>query len=354
MIPLSFKNMRVFWKTISVCFSGTVLIEVIQLITKRGIFAIDDILHNTSGAIIGYGLSCFIITIATLKSFKINKKIIVSLSPLFGTIIAFSCIFAIYKLQEFGINTQTYINKIDMKNVSLTCEKELSNDYLQAMVYTTTGMASTKEIKSFAHSFFLNLGAIIDESSTEIYNNRVAYFYAKSSGNETMHLGIDYLAMTYNYELIPSKEESINTVNISEHGIIEKLAEFNIEIPENALFILQDNDTFRIDIVPKIDGSMNLWGWLECTFYDNGMMKSISNHIVKCHAVRMVDIISEQEAFECIKKGMFRYDLPVSNNSINIASVELTYCMDTKGFLIPVYSFSLSDGRKQNIIIPTI
>ena len=31
-------------------------LEVFQLITKRGYFEIDDLIHNTLGVVIGYGL----------------------------------------------------------------------------------------------------------------------------------------------------------------------------------------------------------------------------------------------------------------------------------------------------------
>ena len=46
-------------KTITVLCIGfmlSVAIEVIQLVTRRGIFNIDDVIHNTIGCLIGYGL----------------------------------------------------------------------------------------------------------------------------------------------------------------------------------------------------------------------------------------------------------------------------------------------------------
>ena len=44
------------WKGILITATLSVVIEVIQLITHLGLFEIDDILHNTAGAVIGVAL----------------------------------------------------------------------------------------------------------------------------------------------------------------------------------------------------------------------------------------------------------------------------------------------------------
>lgn len=42
--------------TIASAAGISLLIELLQLVTKRGLFEFDDIIHNTLGAIIGYGV----------------------------------------------------------------------------------------------------------------------------------------------------------------------------------------------------------------------------------------------------------------------------------------------------------
>ena len=54
---------RIGWKTLFLGFLFSVLIELIQLITHRGLFEFDDIFHNTIGAGIGL-LVNYIIKIA--------------------------------------------------------------------------------------------------------------------------------------------------------------------------------------------------------------------------------------------------------------------------------------------------
>lgn len=41
------------WLSILLCAAGSAAIEVIQLVTHRGLFEFDDIFHNTLGAVIG-------------------------------------------------------------------------------------------------------------------------------------------------------------------------------------------------------------------------------------------------------------------------------------------------------------
>lgn len=43
-------------KAVGLCCGISVTIELLQLITKRGVCNIDDVIHNTLGCIIGYGL----------------------------------------------------------------------------------------------------------------------------------------------------------------------------------------------------------------------------------------------------------------------------------------------------------
>ena len=44
---------RWIWMTVFVCVLLSAGIEIVQLITHRGLFEFDDIIHNTLGALIG-------------------------------------------------------------------------------------------------------------------------------------------------------------------------------------------------------------------------------------------------------------------------------------------------------------
>ena len=55
------------WKIVPIAAGISLCVELIQLLTKTGLFEIDDILHNTFGAAIGFGL--FLV----VKRIKVRK-----------------------------------------------------------------------------------------------------------------------------------------------------------------------------------------------------------------------------------------------------------------------------------------
>lgn len=54
--PLSFAKINRCWKVLLLGFLFSLLIETVQLITRLGWFDASDLLHNTLGAVIGYGI----------------------------------------------------------------------------------------------------------------------------------------------------------------------------------------------------------------------------------------------------------------------------------------------------------
>ena len=56
-IPIGFLlGIKVGWKGIPIAALFSLIIELIQLVTRRGLFEFDDIIHNTLGAVIGFGI----------------------------------------------------------------------------------------------------------------------------------------------------------------------------------------------------------------------------------------------------------------------------------------------------------
>lgn len=53
-LPIISKHCRIFWFTLLYSFELSLLVELIQLVTKVGSFDVDDILLNTLGGVIGY------------------------------------------------------------------------------------------------------------------------------------------------------------------------------------------------------------------------------------------------------------------------------------------------------------
>lgn len=55
-LPVLKRNMRSFWKILLLSFEFTAVIEVTQLITRVGSFDVDDMILNTLGGVLGYGI----------------------------------------------------------------------------------------------------------------------------------------------------------------------------------------------------------------------------------------------------------------------------------------------------------
>ena len=68
LLPLLFKKCQCFYITYLAGFFLTLFIEILQLITKRGIFELDDILNNTLGCAIGYGIIMIFISLFKRKT----------------------------------------------------------------------------------------------------------------------------------------------------------------------------------------------------------------------------------------------------------------------------------------------
>lgn len=58
-IPLLQHKQRHIWRIIILSFDFSLLVELLQLVSKRGSFDVDDLILNTIGGAIGYG--CFVL-----------------------------------------------------------------------------------------------------------------------------------------------------------------------------------------------------------------------------------------------------------------------------------------------------
>ena len=68
LLPMAWKKGRGWWKTILIGFGTSLAIEVLQLVSGRGVFQTDDIITNTMGAFVGYFV--FVVLNAFVSVFK--------------------------------------------------------------------------------------------------------------------------------------------------------------------------------------------------------------------------------------------------------------------------------------------
>lgn len=95
-LPLLFKKCEKFYITYFLGLCMTISIEVLQLISKRGIFEIDDIINNTLGCMIGYGIIMIFLLFSKRNKKSLENKVLIIVCyqiPVIITIISFSAIF---------------------------------------------------------------------------------------------------------------------------------------------------------------------------------------------------------------------------------------------------------------------
>lgn len=78
LLPLCFDQMRVWWQTILFGFMCSLVIEMIQLVFRLGLFEFDDIFNNTLGTLLGYGIFIFLMKLFRKEWQKNSTGIILS------------------------------------------------------------------------------------------------------------------------------------------------------------------------------------------------------------------------------------------------------------------------------------
>lgn len=69
LLGMCFRNFN-WWKVLMIGGGLSILIEVLQLITKRGLSEFDDVFNNTIGCMAGYGLYCLMSMIGKVITTK--------------------------------------------------------------------------------------------------------------------------------------------------------------------------------------------------------------------------------------------------------------------------------------------
>lgn len=347
LLPCLFEKMRHWWLTYLSGLLFTLLIETTQLITHRGIFEMDDILNNTLGCMIGFGLFILSHTLyqkAKKKPIKL-RPVIISQFPLFLTILSFVYIFISYSYQELGNLTQAYYKKADMSHIEVISHVPLSHQTSSQPVYKIKTY-SDEDYNTLAKTIFQKHQDIIDDKKTEINNHNISFV----SKNKDINIFIDKqeatMDITYPGEFQP------NTHNLSWQEVKKIIEKEGISIPKQATFTQIDTGTYEFSINTNTS-QQYIQGYISVQINQDHSLSSLSYQINSYDIYKSYPIISEKQAFQYIKEGQFNQDWMLSlDNEIIIHSIKLVYREDSKGYYQPVYQFGIEND--QLIYIPAI
>lgn len=351
MLPAIGLYFRKFWYTYIAGFIFSFLLEVLQFISGRGVVESDDILNNTLGTMIGFGLYVLVMFLWKKKQLFIEEDklhslwlIILFQIPLLLTCIVFITFAFIYYFQPYGNLASTCINRINMSTVELKKNENYSQVAGTAEIYQVN-IASKEDTQKIAEDIFSRLGTKIEKKSTVLYD-KTAWYY---SMDEQYVLTISYMGQNIdltNFKAIELKGKS----GCSEEEIRSVVKKYGFDIPEIAAFadLGSGNYQFIVKMLEQKDSLIN--GELNCCYTEDGCLFTIYDNITTYKKNSIVDLISPEEAYKKIEGGEFRSYSSLKKVELNM--VELSYELDTKGFYQPVYKFdAVVDGEKTEIII---
>lgn len=357
LLPSCIKSCQSWWKTYLAGFVFTVGIESVQLVARRGLFELDDIMGNTVGAMIGYGI--FALGICAWKMWKKKekislmwKKVMLLQLPLLITVLCFGCIFGTYQMQELGNLSGQCLIPYDAEKISIKKNVVLRQETTEAPVYQCN-ILSKEETVALANQVLSALGASVDETQNDFYDETAVLKAA-----ERFSIWVEYEGGAYaltDFETSFSEESLKIKRNASEEELRKAFAAYGTVVPETAVLSWdEDMESYCFTVDHKISKTQWEKGKISGTYYENGCFSEIRNSVVVYETYKTFPIISEEEAYEKLEKGEFYY--PTTDElEIQVVGCKLAYQTDSKGFYQPVYAFEmLINQMEQSIKIAAI
>ena len=340
LLPIFSEKFRKAWKTYLVGFMLTLGIECIQYFTGRGILEIDDIIGNTAGTMIGYGLITLLLYVIGRLRNKTSiiggRKAVIYQIPLMLTIVLFSSIFLAYSLQELGNLSVAHSYQYNMSGILVESDISLSDLEGKAYVYKTK-VGTKDETLRLANNLLKNFSTGVDEKQNDYYNDTAVY--TSASGNHSVWIDYSGLTVWFNdYSLREDEMQEGYTLD----EVIPILENYSIILPKEISFADKGNGNYILTAKMEEFDSGFIDGTLRCTITSDGMLSSFQNRLIQYEKYKEYEIISEKQAFENLKKGKVNYQyLYEGPKSIDVKKVKLDYQLDTKGYYQPIFVFEV-------------
>lgn len=355
LLPVFSNKFKKAWRTYLAGFLLTLGIELIQHITGRGIFEIDDIIGNTFGTLIGYGLITLLFYLGNKLRNKTStmegRKIVVYQIPLIVTLVLFSSIFSTYNKQELGNLAIAHSYKYNMSDIRIESNFPLSE--LSRNTYVYKAKVGTKdETLQLANNILKNLNTEVDENQND-YSEDTAV-YKSVSGEHSIWVNYRGLTIWFN-DFTRQEDEFQKGCTLEE--VISVLESYDIVLPKDISFEEKEDGNYILTAEMAEYNDSFIDGELYCTITKDGELSSFENKLIQYVKYKEYEVMSEQEALENLKKGkvnhLWLYEKP---KSIDVQRVKLDYLMDSKGYYQPIYVFEVffNGDKEESIEIPMV
>lgn len=353
LLPLLSRKLRKWYFSIPAGFAFSLMIELLQLIFSRGVFDVDDLFCNTLGAMIGY----FVVMVILSGCQKTGERWRPMLTYGCLTLISMGSIggvFVNYHVKEFGNLPQQAAYRVDTQGTDwkLECTLPLYRDTVA--VYQIQNR-TIEDCDAFAEEFKKIIPMEFEDIS---YYQEAAYYMDHGNGDGAHFLFVHYLDQGYEYTAIYDDEPV--WANADRETVLKALEKYPLQIPDSAEFLAEGDGWYSVTIHQLVNESLLFDGILRVRYTQDGTIREIENNLLSYTYYRDVEVISPEEAYQRLQAGKFNdegYFEHKNPRQVSVASCNLEYRVDTKGFYQPVYVFAVAspDGDYQSrILIPAL
>ncbi|WPP41360.1 VanZ family protein [Paenibacillus hunanensis] len=360
LLPLLSMRMQRFTPVLVVSLSVTIGIELLQMLSGRGIFELDDIFHNTIGSVAGYLVMQAILSSIAKRKLDFKSTGLALCIPM-AFVILFTSALAVYQSKELGNLSIRPAIKQNMTGVDVQLDAKLPEQGQPVALYVNHRIYNLE--------YGERMAALVQQSfSLQQQEKRVdgmnrIWSFADNSGNP----------YTFNYNLKDGgwqlysenrEEMRLSKEELTKHrAFYEKWMLDHDILPENTTFSTQDENTLRWDIRKPVDAVAG-----GETDFANGMVMLMPASTAQGapsdlfyvmnqnEYVRKVEAISPVQAYAQVLGGDFYvYNNLKKGDRLRIEKYELAYTYDSKGYYQPVYRFiGTVNGEQWETLIPAM
>ncbi len=338
LIALRFARLRRIWAYGGLTLLFSLFIELLQLLTRRGVFDVDDLLGNAIGGMLGGALCCLILAIT-------DKKPVRALSaslPLLLFAAACFAFFGAYDAQPYGNLAIAPISTYSMNRTEVRTDISLPASPDSAVIYKETEL-NEDECTAAAAQILGALGLALEDAQIEHFPTQTTFDYP----NEGIHLNYSRVGGTWYLVHRADGAHPAPAIRTADE-LADWLTAFGENLHDTEI-LYAGRQLWRVN--PTVDRSPV--GQTVCIFHTDGAW-SIDAGIPQLTPCGEEPIFTPAEVLEQIREGRFRLigENALPADRLTVTALTLTYRTDTKGFIQPVWCAAAEiDGVSHSLLI---
>ena len=355
LLPLLWKRAEKLKVIVITSLAFTSSIEIIQLISGRGIFEFDDLFNNFIGSLMGYFFIMAILGSLRQHKFEIASILRALIIPSFVSIVV-GVTFLIYELQPYGNMSILPSERQNIEDIDIQTELDFSEESATAAIYHNIHAGSKRKMKEIAQQ--------ISELEDITFSNT-----EYREGNNFQMFGVNPNEIEFGYTYFTqsgtwwvNNTNSWESASLTEDKIkvysqkYERWLSKNSLLPKAAAFSTQDGNYLRWGCEEPediIDGGEDFCsGGITLVLDEQENLASLHHFISQNQFITMEEIISPRQAYEKVLDGEFyKYEPFQKGDLLVIEDWKISYTYDTKGFYQPVYEFTGYINDTENTLV---